>query len=123
LCERVEQRLVYALTRFGAGVERVAVRLSDEKNALGGLDTRCQMRAWLRDRSSISVETLDGWAALERAVDRLVVRIELALVDGQVDDRSSLMLPVARLGPAILAGGEDGSKARKPPRRRSDGSR
>jgi hypothetical protein len=81
----VEQRLLYALSRFGAGVERVAVGLADERNALGGLDRRCRMRAWLRNGGSAAVETLDGRAALDRAAERLVLRVEWALLDGRAE--------------------------------------
>ena len=102
---RVEQRLVYALSRFGAGVERVTVHLSDEKNALGGLDRRCRMRAWLRNRGTVAVETLDGRASFGRAADRLEARIEWALVNGQGETPLPLTPAVpSPTGRAALAG-------------------
>jgi hypothetical protein len=79
----VERRLLYALTRFGTRVERVAVRLSDVANPLGGVDRRCQMQAWLGEGSVVHVETLDGPSAIARAVTRLAQRVEWALDDGR----------------------------------------
>jgi len=79
----VEQRLLSALSRFGSRVERVAVRLSDDLNPLGGVDRCCRMRARLRHHGSVRVKTLDGPAAIERAVVRLTRRVEWALVDGR----------------------------------------
>jgi len=111
LRKSVERRLVYALSRFGEGVERVAVRLSDEKNAFGGIDKRCRMRAWLRHHSSVGVETLDGGGSIDRAVERLAVRVEWALVNGGAEtpsERMSGALPArGRTPPAARA-------ARKP---------
>lgn len=78
----IELRLLSALSRFGPGVERVVVRLSDAANPLGGVDRRCRMRAWLRRRESVRVQTLDGPSAIPRAVERLTQRVEWALVDG-----------------------------------------
>jgi hypothetical protein len=81
----VEQRLVYALSRFGGGVERVAVRIADRQNVLGGVDRSCRMRAWLKHRESVAVETLDGPGAIDRAADRLAARVEWALVNGRAE--------------------------------------
>jgi hypothetical protein len=86
----VQRRLVYALSRFGEAVERVAIRLSDEKNAFGGVDKRCRMRAWLRHLGSVGVETLDGAGSIDRAVDRLAVRVEWALVNGGAETPSQM---------------------------------
>ncbi len=123
LRQRVERRLVYALTRFGSSVERVAVQLADEENPLGGLDTRCRMRARLRNGEIVAVETLDGWAAVDRASDRLVARIELALGDGQAA-LPPVLVPLAVPEPeqAKAAGGSARRKGRRPmPRRRGGG--
>ena len=87
----VERRLLYALSRFGAGVERVAVRLSDEANPLGGFDRRCRMRAWLRRAEAVQVETMDGSLAIPRAVERLAERVEWALIDGRAETELRLM--------------------------------
>jgi putative sigma-54 modulation protein len=87
----VERRLLYALSRFGVGVERVAVRLSDEANPLGGFDRRCRMQAWLRRHDSVRVETVDGPLAIDRAVGRLTERVEWTLVDGRAEDETCLM--------------------------------
>ena len=101
--EGVAERLLLALGRFGGGVRRVTVRLSDEANPLGGFDTRCAMRAWLRPRGSVAVETVDGGAAIDRAVARLAARVELALVDGGAET-GALLTPVA------LASAEPGTQ-------------
>ena len=82
LCERAKQRLGYALSRFGPGVERVSVRFTSEDNALGGRDVRCRARVWLKSREIVEVDTLDGGNAIDRAADRLVSRIEWLLADG-----------------------------------------
>jgi ribosome-associated translation inhibitor RaiA len=81
LRREVERRLLTALSRFGFRVERVEVRLSDDANPLGGVDRCCRMRAWLRHHGSVEVRTLDGDAAIERAVVRLARRVEWALAD------------------------------------------
>jgi hypothetical protein len=91
----VERRLLYALSRFGAGVERVAVRLSDEANPLGGFDRRCCMRAWLRRHDSVRVEAVDGPLAIDRAVGRLAERVEWTLVDGRAEKEACLMQEVS----------------------------
>jgi len=83
LRRNIELRLLSALSRFGPGVERVVVRLSDTANPLGGVDRRCRMRASLRKRPSVRVETLDGPSAIARAVERLTQRVEWALIDGR----------------------------------------
>lgn len=95
----VAQRLLYALSRFGDGVERVAVGLSDEKNAFGGVDRHCRMRAWLKHHRSVSVATMDGPGAVDRAAERLAVRVEWALVDGRAE-LSSGLTPAALPAPA-----------------------
>jgi hypothetical protein len=116
----VERRLLCALSRFGPGVERVTVRLSDVANPMGGVDRRCRMRAYLRRQESIRVETMDGPQAIDRAASRLAERVEWALASGRAEDDARLMQegapsiaqvrsrPAARRGP------------RAPRRRRSD---
>ncbi len=89
----VERRLLYALSRFGAGVERVVVRLSDVPNPLGGFDRRCCMRAWLRGDEIVRVETRDGPAALDRAAGRLASRVEWALVNGRAETGATAPRP------------------------------
>ena len=117
---RLERRLVYALSRFGKGVERVAVRLSDETNALGSLDRRCRMRAWLRNRKSVAVETLDGRASFDRAAERLVVRVEWALVNGRAE-MPSLLRPL--VVPPSVRRALTGSKRRNQDRGTAAGRR
>lgn len=90
----VERRLRLALSRFGRGVERVTVRLSDVANPLGGVDTRCRMRAWLRLSGSVAVQTLDGSTAIDRAAARLAARVEWTLVNGRTELGTS-RIPVA----------------------------
>ena len=107
----VERRLLYALSRFGAGVERVVVRLSDATNPLGGVDRHCQMRAWLRRHDSVRVETLDGPLAIERAVERLAERVDWVLVNGHAE--TDLRLTSRALRPKPEEGAASG-----PPRAR-----
>ena len=99
----VGQRLLYALSRYGAGIERVAVRLSDVANPLGGVDQRCRMRAWLTGKKNVRVETMDGPLAIDRAVGRLAERVGWALVDGRAEETTRLrpvVSAVERAGPA-----------------------
>jgi hypothetical protein len=99
--ESVARRLLLNLGRFGAGVERVTVRLSDVANPLGGFDTRCEMRAWLRPSGSVAVETVDGDTAIDRAATRLAARVEWALVDGG-GEVAALATPVALAACALV---------------------
>jgi hypothetical protein len=115
----VERRLLYALSRFGPGVERVTVRLSDVVNPLGGVDRRCRMRAYLRRQESIRVETLDGPQGIDRAVSRLAERVEQALASGRAEDDVRLLQAGAL---AIAEGGAGAGRRRRPgvpPRRRA----
>ena len=106
----VERRLLYALSRFGPGVERVAVRLSDVANPMGGVDRVCRIRAWLRWHESIRVETMDGPLAIDRAVRRLAARVEWTLVNGRAEKDLPGTLPA---GPART--GRAAARKRKPP--------
>jgi hypothetical protein len=87
----VERSLLYALSRFGPGVERVSVHLSDVANPMGGVDRRCRMRAYLRRHQSIRVETMDGPQGIDRAVTRLAERVEWALASVRAEDDVRLM--------------------------------
>jgi len=95
----VERSLLYALSRFAPGIERVSVHLSDVANPLGGVDRRCRMRAYLRRHQSIRVETVDGPQGIDRAVTRLAQRVEWALASGRAEDDVRLM----RVGAAPIA--------------------
>lgn len=115
--ESVTQCLLFAISRFSRMVEHVTVRLSHETNPLGGVDTRCRMRARLRFRGSVLVETVDGSAAIDRAVTRLAERIAWTLGDGGMETDSALI-------PSTLPfNGLAASPRRGRPRRRAGVSR
>jgi len=119
----VEQRVIYTFSRFGPGVERVAVRIADRQNVLGGVDRRCRMRAWLKHRESVAVETLDGPGAIDRAADRLAARVEWALVNGRAETPPTLMsgrvaLPARRTSAARSTRRRSPKAARRAGRRR-----
>jgi len=111
----VERCLLFSLSRFGPGVERVVVRLSDTANPLGGFDRRCRMRAWLRRHESVRVEALDGPFAIERAVERLTKRVEWVLVNGRAETESLLTpgAPRAKADERVAPGSPPASRARR----------
>jgi hypothetical protein len=77
---RVVRRVLLALSRFGPRVTRVSVRLAEPANALGGVDQRCPMRAWLHDSDGIRAEAINGGfeAAVTRAAGQLAKRVDLS---------------------------------------------
>jgi hypothetical protein len=77
--------LLLNLSRFGDRIERVTVRLSDEVSALGVVGKRCWMDARLKCRANVAVETIDGPAAIDRAIARLAERVARTLADGRSD--------------------------------------
>lgn len=81
------RQVLLALSRFGAQVRRVTVRLAKAANPLGGFDQRCRMRARLPARDDIQVEAIDATieTAVARAAARLAKRVGWAL-DGTAND-------------------------------------
>lgn len=79
-----ERALRFALTRFGAAVAAVRLRLVDENGPRGGTDQRCRVRVSLAQGGAIDVEgdSADARAAIHsvsaraaRAVSRRLGRV------------------------------------------------
>lgn len=89
LRERVERRVLLALSRFGPRVLRITVRLAEPVNALGGIDQRCRMRAWLTEGEGIQAEALNGGieAVVTRAAAQIAKRVDSALIGGRTRSR------------------------------------
>jgi ribosome-associated translation inhibitor RaiA len=69
----VERRARFALSRFGAGVVRVQVRLSDEEGPRGRVERVCRVVAAVRGAAPFVVEHRDE--RMEPAVDRALERV------------------------------------------------
>lgn len=82
------RRVLLSLSRFGAQVQRVSVRLAEPANRLGGVDRRCRMRACLEARDDVNAEAINGRmeAAIGRAAVRLAKSVAWAL-DGDARTR------------------------------------
>jgi hypothetical protein len=78
---KVVRRVLLALSRFGPRLSKVAVRLAEPPNPLGGVDQRCRMRAWLDGTDGIHAEAINGGfeAAVARAAALLAARMDFAL--------------------------------------------
>jgi len=78
---KVVRRVLLTLSRFGPKLRKVTVRLSEPHNALGGVDQRCRMRAWLQHSDGIRAEAINGGfeTAVARAARQLAKRVDLAL--------------------------------------------
>jgi len=84
---KVARRVLLALSRFGPRIRKVSVSLAEPVNALGGVDQRCRMRAWLQDRDDIRAEAIDGGfeVAAARAAAQLAKQIDFALYSAGSD--------------------------------------
>jgi len=89
---KVARRVLLALSRFGPRIRKVGVILAEPVNALGGVDQRCRMRAWLQDRDDIHAEAINGGfeVAAARAAAQLAKRIDLALHSAGSDGADTL---------------------------------
>lgn len=69
----IERRLHFALSRFGARILRVAVRLEDINGPRGGVDKLCRIGVTLLGAGHVHVEVLDSesLSAVDRAADRI----------------------------------------------------
>jgi hypothetical protein len=78
---KVVRRVLLALSRFGPQVKSVTVSLTEPVNALGGVDQRCRMRAFLLKHDDIRAEAINGGfeSAVARAVAQLASRVEVVL--------------------------------------------
>jgi putative sigma-54 modulation protein len=71
LRKHVEQRLNFALARFGQRIARVIVRFSDGDGE-DGQNLRCQIHVGLRSRSARVEDTdTDLFVAVDRAAERM----------------------------------------------------
>jgi ribosome-associated translation inhibitor RaiA len=69
----VRRRVLLAMSRFGPGIQGVAVRLAESQNPLGGVDRRCRVRARLRSGVLLQAEAVNG--ELEEAIGRSTARL------------------------------------------------
>jgi hypothetical protein len=69
----IVRRVLLALSRFAPRVRRVAVRLEEAANLLGGCDQECDMRLWLKDGDLIQAHAIHD--AFEDAVDRAAAQL------------------------------------------------
>jgi hypothetical protein len=78
---KLARRVLLALSRFGPLIRKVSVSLAQPVNALGGVDQRCRIRAWLLERDDIRAEAINGGfeVAVTRAAAQLAKRIDFAL--------------------------------------------
>jgi hypothetical protein len=81
---KLVRRVLLALSRFGPRVRKVTVRLAEPVNALGGVDHRCQMRAWMREDEDVHAEAINGGfeTAVTRAAAQLARRMDFGLSGG-----------------------------------------
>jgi hypothetical protein len=84
---KVVRRVLLALSRFGPRVRKITVRLTEPVNALGGVDQRCRMRAWMHQSDDIHAEAINGGfeAAVARAAAQIAKRLDFALDGGALD--------------------------------------
>jgi hypothetical protein len=93
----VRRRVLLTMSRFGPGIQGVAVRLAESQNPLGGVDRRCRVRARLRSGLLLQAEAVNG--ELEEAVGRSTARlarlVAIALdgADGRVGQVSTALPP------------------------------
>ncbi len=79
---QVRRRVLLAMSRFGPEVHGVTARLAAARNALGGVDQRCRVRARLQSGLVVRAEAMNG--LIETAVGRSVGHLAL-LVDEALD--------------------------------------
>lgn len=96
----IERRLHFALSRFGARIPHVAVRLEEINGPRGGVDKRCRIVVALAGAGHVDVEVLDSecTSAVDRAADRIhrVVAREFDRQHGGSDSHArSTRIPAA----------------------------
>ncbi|MFP5382487.1 MAG: HPF/RaiA family ribosome-associated protein [Gammaproteobacteria bacterium] len=102
LSEYVGRRLDFAFGRFGGGIRRVEVMLSDENGPRGGRDKRCQVR--LVPEGQAPVHVLERQEDLYVAIDRALERAAHALARRK--DRRLRHARGRAAHPAVLFAGE-----------------
>ena len=90
----VRRRVLLALSRFGPEVHGVTARLAAARNALGGVDQRCRLRARLHSGLVLRAEAMDD--EIQTAVGRSVAHLAL-LVAEAVDGAGARHLPAPGL--------------------------
>lgn len=77
------------LGKFVTAIHRVSVRLKDVNGPRGGIDQRCRIKATLRGRSTVVVES--HHTSLRAAMDRAVAMAETAVRRAMPRGRDRLM--------------------------------
>jgi hypothetical protein len=85
LREDVRRRVLLALSRFGPEVHGVTARLAAVRNALGGVDQRCRIRASLQSGLVLRAEAMDD--VVETAVGRAMTHLTLLVAEALDGDR------------------------------------
>jgi hypothetical protein len=75
----VRRRVLLAMSRFGPEVQGVTARLAAPRNALGGVDQRCRVRARLQSGLVLRAEAMNG--LIEAAVGRSVTHLALLVAE------------------------------------------
>ncbi len=83
-----EQRIRFALTRFGDHIQRVSMWLSDVNGPKGGKDKHCRLQIALTGKTDIVIEDIQ--VDLHVAINRTVERASRSLVR-KLDRRQSRM--------------------------------
>ncbi len=70
--EQVQERLAFALARFGKRIKNVTASLVDLNGPKGGVDKQCRLIVQLRPNRTVTIEETDSniCAAIARAADR-----------------------------------------------------
>lgn len=92
--DRIEEAAKLALSRFGDLLVRVDMLIHDENGPRGGIDKRCVVRAVIRQRNDVVVESRasSSWAAVKQALEKC--RKKLDREQGRL--RSSRLKPIIR---------------------------
>ena len=72
LREFTERRLLFALSRFDAKIQRVSVLLADANGPRGGVDKSCRITVTLRRANEVTItdQDADVTACIARAAER-----------------------------------------------------
>lgn len=92
----VQRRLLFALSRFGARLQSVRVRLDDLNGPRGGIDKRCQIDAHLGPWGDVRIEQLAG--EVHAAIDRAADRLQHAVAREMERRRQTQVVPLTRPG-------------------------
>ncbi len=78
LLQHIERRVRLNLSRFGAAITRVSVRILDVNGPRGGEDKLCRIETRLRSRAPVIVENTAAAAreSFDRAIDRVARVVE-----------------------------------------------